>query len=162
MARNRITIPAGVSGLVYRMGVDALDASNEPYFTAFAHITRLAFDQDRQSEDGSVIRYVTDAAYRSASRMRADGGVAWHDAYYDSVLARMADMLEPYRGNETAAEIIAICHHPAEFAEFRAGRIARQRQSRDMGLDSIPGIGVTSQAAGPHAAASAANCTAFA
>lgn len=127
-------IPADASGLICHMGIDTLESSSEPYFTALSHIVRLAFDNDRQPEDDGVIAYVTDRARRQQD---ADS-TGWHSGYCDAVLAAIADKLMPYDGNETAAEIIAICQHPEAFYTCCTEQMARRRQSRDMGLDSVP------------------------
>lgn len=135
--RNK-TIPADVSGLVYHMGIDALESCSEPYFTAFSHIVRLAFDNDRQPEDEDVIAYVTARTQHATCRQQNANSTGWHSEYCDTVLMTIADKLAPYDGNETADEIIAICQHPEEFYEYCTEQRTRRCQSRDRGLDSVP------------------------
>ena len=112
--------------------------SSEPYFTALSHIIRLAFDNDRRPEDDGVIAYVTERARHATCRQQNADSTRWHNGYCDTVLTTIADKLMPYDGNETAAEIIATCRHPAEFYAYCTDQMARPRQSRDMGLDSVP------------------------
>lgn len=118
-------IPADVSGLIYHMGIDTLESCSEPYFTALSHIVRLAFDNDRQPEDDGVIVYVTDRARHAACCQQDADSTGWHSGYCNAVLATIADKLTPYDGNETAAEIIAICQHPEEFYAYCTEQMAR-------------------------------------
>lgn len=118
---DRITsdIPMEVRNRIYRMCFETLEWSDEPYFTAMDNVMRLVFEGHRQPEDEGVVTYIRNRVAARDGDGGGDGGCeSALERYADAVLGECADMLEPYAGDKTVDEIVAICRHPDDFYAY--------------------------------------------